>query len=260
MNLSFYENFISAIKSEKSFCLATVVETEGSTPRKTGAKMIVFQDGKSFGTIGGGLVEKQVINKAKSIIENQIAEICSFSFDNDADENDKMICGGKMSVFIEPFGNNKNLYIFGAGHCGFALAKTAAAAGFAIHIFDNREELANNERFPMAATITVDDYENSSADFMPKNKSFVAIMTQGHSADADVLKNVLDKNCCYVGLMASKRKKQQIFEKLIQEGTDKILIDKVYSPIGLDIGAETPEEIAISILSEMIKISSKNEE
>ena len=255
MNISFYENFISAIKSQKSFCLATVVETKGSTPRKTGAKMIVFQDGKSFGTIGGGLVEKQVVNKAKSIIENQIPEICSFSFDNNVDENEKMICGGKMSVFIEPFGDNKNLYIFGAGHCGFALAKVASNAGFVIHIFDDRDDQASKERFPMAATITVGDYKKTSAEFSPKNNSFVAIMTQGHSADADVFKNVLNKNCCYVGLMASKRKKQQIFEKLIQEGMKKSRLDKVCSPIGLNINAETPEEIAVSITAELIERS-----
>ncbi len=255
MNLSFYESFISAIKSEKPFCLATVVETKGSTPRKTGAKMIVFQDGKSLGTIGGGLVEKQVINKAKSIIENQISEICSFSFDNNADEKEKMICGGKMSVFIEPFGSNKNLYIFGAGHCGFALAKIASNAGFAIHIFDDREDQASKERFPMATTITVEDYEKSSNEFCPQNNSFVAIMTQGHSADAEVLKNVLNKKCFYVGLMASKRKKQQIFEKLIQDGMEKRQIDKVCSPIGININAETPEEIAISITAQLIERS-----
>jgi len=255
MNLSFYENFVSAIKSGTPFCLATVVKTEGSTPRKSGAKMLVFQSGKTEGTIGGSLVEQQVIEKAQSIILSGEPEICSFSFNANADEKDKMICGGKMKIFIEPFVSNKNLYIFGAGHCGFALAPVAAAAGFVVHVLDDREDQASKDRFPMAATITVGDYEKISGDLCPKKDAFVAIMTHGHSADAEVLKNVLAKDCKYVGLMASKRKRQQIFEKLVKEGIDKNSMEKVCSPIGLDINAETPEEIAVSITAELIEKS-----
>ncbi len=164
-----------------------------------------------------------------------------------------MICGGEMQVFIEPISAGSPLYIFGGGHCGLALARLAVETDFAVHIIDDREEIASPERFPMAASITIGNYNKISKEIVLPENAFVAIMTQGHSADADVLENLITKKYFYIGLMASKRKRAQIFGKLAANGIDKKLLENVHSPIGLDIGAETPEEIAVSILAEMIQ-------
>ena len=252
---NFYEQLASVIKSGKSVCLATVIKAEGSTPREAGAKMLIFADGKTIGTIGGSLLEKKVIDKAVELLKTSAPPtIEKFSLKEKSDNKSGMICGGEMQVFIEPISSGSQLYIFGAGHCGLALAKIAAQTGFAVHIIDDRPEIASTERFPMVASITVSDYNKISKEIsLPKN-AFIAIMTQGHSADAEVLENLITKKYFYIGLMASKRKREQIFEKLAANGIDNNLLEKVHSPIGLAIGAETPEEIAVSILSEMIKL------
>ena len=255
MNTTFFEQLASAVKSGKSVCLATVIKAEGSTPREAGAKMFVFADGKTVGTIGGSLLEKKVIDKAVEMLKNSDPPtIEKFSLKEKSDNKSGMICGGEMQVFIEPISSGSQLYIFGAGHCGLALAKIASQTGFAIHILDDRPEIASQERFPMAASITIGNYKKISKEISLPENAFVAIMTQGHSADAEVLENLITKKYFYIGLMASKRKREQIFEKLAATGIEKNLLEKVHSPIGLSIGAETPEEIAISILSEMIKL------
>ena len=255
MNTTFFEQLASAIKSGKSVCLATVIKAEGSTPREAGAKMLVFPDGKTVGTVGGSLLEKQVIDKAVEILKSGGSpSLEKFSLKENSSNKSGMICGGEMQVFIEPISSGSQLFIFGAGHCGLALAKVASQTGFAVHIIDDRPEIASRERYPMAASITVEDYNKISKEIDLPDNAFIAIMTQGHSADAEVLQNLITKKYFYIGLMASKRKREQIFEKLAANGISKELLEKVHSPIGLDIGAETPEEIAISILSEMIKV------
>jgi len=255
---TFFNQLASAIKSGKSVCLATVIKAEGSTPREAGAKMFVFADGKTVGTIGGSLLEKKVIDKAVEILKNSgTPTIEKFSLKEKGDNKSGMICGGEMQAFIEPISSGNQLYIFGAGHCGLALAKIAAQTGFAVHIIDDRPEIASAERFPMAASITVGEYGKISKEIILPENAFIAIMTQGHSADAEVLKNLIARKYFYIGLMASKRKREQIFTKLAADGIEKNLLEKVHSPIGLPIGAETPEEIAISILSEMIKLRSE---
>jgi len=253
MNTNFFQQLSSAINSGKSVCLATVVKAEGSTPREAGAKMLVFSDGKTVGTIGGSLLEKRVIDKAVNMLKSgSPPSIEKFSLKDD--DKTGMICGGKMQVFIEPISSGSQLYIFGAGHCGLALTKIAVKTGFAVHIVDDRPEIASRERYPMAASITVGDYNKISKEIDLPDNAFVAIMTQGHSADAEVLENLITKKYSYIGLMASKRKREKIYDKLAQNGIEKSLLENVKSPIGLSIGAETPEEIAISILAEMIKL------
>ena len=252
---TFFQQLSSAINSGKSVCLATVVKAEGSTPREAGAKMLVFSDGKTIDTIGGSLLEKRVIDKAVNMLKSgSPPSIEKFSLNDKNDDKTGMICGGKMQVFIEPISSGSQLYIFGAGHCGLALAKIAVETGFAVHIVDDRPEIASRERYPMAASITVEDYSKISKEIDLPDNAFIAIMTQGHSADAEVLENLITKKYSYIGLMASKRKREKIYDKLAQNGIEKTLLENVKSPIGLPIDAETPEEIAISILAEMIKV------
>ena len=250
---NFFQQLASAVKSGKSVCLATVVKAEGSTPREAGAKMLVFADGKTVGTVGGSLLEKKVIDKSIELIKSGKTSLEKFSLKGD--DKTGMICGGEMNVFIEPISSGQQLYIFGAGHCGLALAKIAVETGFAIHIFDDRPEIASRERYPMAESITIGDYNKISKEIDLPADAFIAIMTQGHSADAVVLQNLITKKYSYIGMMASERKREQVFDKLSKNGIEKTLLKNVKSPIGLDINAETPEEIEISILAEMIKLN-----
>ncbi len=249
---TFFQQLSSAIAAGKSVCLATVVKAEGSTPREAGAKMLVFADGKTVGTVGGSLLEKKVIDKSIELIKSGKTSLEKFSLKDD--DKTGMICGGEMHVFVEPISSGQQLYIFGAGHCGLALAKIAVEIGFAVHIVDDRPEIASRERYPMATSITVEEYNKISKEIDLPADAFIAIMTQGHSADAVVLQNRITKKYSYIGMMASERKREQVFEKLGKNGIEKTLLENVKSPIGLDINAETPEEIAISILAEMIKL------
>ena len=254
MNSNVFDVLNRSLKSGKQVCLVTVIKAEGSTPREAGAKMLVFPDGKTVGTIGGSLLEKNVIVKAVEMLKNSAPPVIEkFSLKDKSETASGMICGGEMQVFIEPISAGSPLYIFGGGHCGLALARLAVETDFAVHIIDDREEIASPERFPMAASITIGDYNKTSKEIVLPENAFVTIMTQGHSADADVLENLITKKYFYIGLMASKRKRAQIFGKLAANGIDKKLLENVHSPIGLDIGAETPEEIAVSILAEMIQ-------
>ena len=189
---NFFQQLSSAIASGKSVCLATVVKAEGSTPREAGAKMLVFADGKTVGTVGGSLLEKKVIDKAVDMLKfSSLPVLEKFSLKND--DKTGMICGGEMIVFIESISSGSQLYIFGGGHCGLALAKIAVETGFAVHIIDDRPEIASSERYPMAASITVGDYGKISKEIDLPEGAFVGIMTQGHSADAIVLENLITK-------------------------------------------------------------------
>ena len=258
MNVKIFEALTDSLKSGKQVCLATVIKAVGSTPREAGAKMVIFQNGKAVGTIGGGLLEKKVIDKAVELLKiSGEPTIEKFSLKEKSENEAGMICGGEMEVFIEPISSGSQLFIFGGGHCGFALAKIASRTDFAIHIIDDRSEVVTSEKFTMATSITIGDYDKISKEITLPNGAFIAIITQGHSADATVLQNLITKDYAYIGLMASKRKREQIFDKLAADGIDKKLLENVRSPIGLDIGAETPEEIAVSILAEMIKFRAK---
>ena len=254
MTTDILEQLVSAVESGKPVCLVTVVKAEGSTPRDAGAKMLVFSDGGSVGTIGGSLVEKTMIDKAVEAIKTGKPQLETFRLTESESGEASMICGGEMTIFLEPIRAGKTLLIFGAGHCGHALARTASAAGFVIHVFDDRPDVASRERFPMAASITVGEYDETSAAAEFPADSYIAIMTQGHAADTVVLKNLIKKKYRYIGMMASTRKRDEVFNRLSEIGIAKSLLDKVYSPIGLDINAETPEEIAVSIVAELITI------
>jgi xanthine dehydrogenase accessory factor len=254
-NVSIYEDILSCMKAGISFCMVTVTSAAGSTPRKAGAKMIVLEDGSIKGTIGGGMVEQKMRKKALEVLRDGTPGIETYSLAADHNSSEEMICGGEMTFFLEPHTTGKNVYIFGAGHCGYALARAAHLAGFSIHVLDDRPEVATRERYPMAASITVGDYAEISAQFQPANDAYITIMTQAHAGDETVLEHVLRKECRYIGMMASTRKREIIYKNLQDKGITEQELKRVHSPIGLEIDAETPEEIAVSIVAELIKVS-----
>jgi xanthine dehydrogenase accessory factor len=232
----------------------TIVRANGSTPQRIGAKLLVFPDGRTVGTIGGGCYENDAIGRAREVIASGKPAIVKYDLNDDFVEESGLICGGQMEVYIDPISPAPRLYIVGAGHVGFHLARAAADAGFRIHIVDDREKFANRERFPSAEAIVVDDIPAwlHRAD-VPSN-AYVVVVTRGHTHDFDALRALAARDLRYLGLIGSRAKVVRVFEALLAEGMPPECLERAHAPIGLDIGAVTPAEIAISILAELIAV------
>jgi xanthine dehydrogenase accessory factor len=162
------------------------------------------------------------------------------------------VCGGTLEIFVEPILPPAELYIFGAGHVAASLYKIAQIAGFDVTVVDDREAYANRERFPEAQQVIAEDFDKAAARLAPSESSYIVIVTRGHRDDMRMLRWAVQTPARYVGMIGSKRKTIAIFRELQQEGLDAQLFDRVHAPIGLDIGAITPEEIAVSITAELI--------
>jgi xanthine dehydrogenase accessory factor len=237
-------------------CVATVVRREGSAPREVGAKMVISSTGKTAGTVGGGIVEKDVISKASGVMKTGKPMMLDFDLSGARKDLDS-ICGGNMSIFLEPFGLVKSLLIMGAGHVGSAIAALASKSGFDVTLVDPRAEYIAPERLRKEIGDDVNGIAASPDDFEDRVKitdaSFVVICTSGHASDREWLGAVLRKSPRYVGMLGSRNKARAIFEALEAGGTARERLDTVHTPIGLDIGAITPEEIAVSVVAELIK-------
>jgi xanthine dehydrogenase accessory factor len=232
----------------------TIVRSNGSTPQRAGAKMLVFADGRIVGTIGGGCYENDAIGRARDAIATGKPALVSFDLNDDFVQESGLICGGQMDVYIDPIAPAPALYIVGAGHVGWHLARTAADAGFRIHVVDDREKFANAERFPFAENIEVDDIGAwlHRADLPPT--AYAVVVTRGHTHDFEALRALAARDLRYIGLIGSRAKVARIFDALEAEGMPAECLRRVHAPIGLDIGAITPAEIAISILAELIAV------
>lgn len=247
------EKALEASRSGEIVALATIVRAQGSTPRAVGTKMIVFKDGSFRGTIGGGEMERRVIEAAKTALLNRQPALLHYNF-QEVEAGDPGICGGENDVFIDLIAPPMEMVIAGAGHVGQAVAELGAFLGLECIVIDSREEWANAERFPRARKILV----GSIAEELQKHpiglRSYVVIATRGHLEDGEALAAVLRSPAAYIGMIGSRRKKLRIFEMMRAQGFEEHLLERVSAPIGLDIGAETPEEIAVSIIAEVVKV------
>jgi len=232
----------------------TIVGANGSTPQRTGAKMLVFADGRTIGTIGGGCYESDAIGRARLAIADGRPHLARYDLNDDFVQESGLICGGQMDVYIDPIAPAPRLYVIGAGHVGFHLARAAAEAGFRIHIVDDREKFANAERFPMADSVVVEDIAAWLHRADLPSSAYVVVVTRGHTHDLDALRALAARELRYLGMIGSRAKTARVFDALESEGLPVPCLDRVHAPIGLDIGAVTPAEIAISILAEMIAI------
>lgn len=249
-----YEEILKIKARGECAALATVISTDGSTPREQGAKMLIRQDGSIEGTVGGGLMEKMVREEAVKVIENGIPKMVHF--DLTGKEKDGMICGGVAAVYIEAIAPKSAIYILGAGHIGFYLARMAKMADFRVVVGDNRPEYANRERFTEADEILAEEYDKIFTKLTVNSSAFIVIVTHGHTHDQAVLEWALATRARYIGMIGSRKKTRQVLDNLISKGFSAEDIEKrVHSPIGLDIKAETPAEIAVSILAEIIQVS-----
>jgi xanthine dehydrogenase accessory factor len=248
------EAALAAEANGEPAALVTVIATEGSTPQKAGAKMLVYADGTIVGTIGGGCLEAEMTRRARVAIEHRATARASYDLTPDQAGEDGLVCGGRMEVFIEPVESAPTLCLFGAGHVAQPLARMAKAAGFRVEVADDRAKFANTERFPDADRIVVDDFAAAARKMTLGRNSFAVVVTRGHQGDTDALRAVLGKGLRFVGLLGSKPKMVHIFAALLESGVPGDHLEEVHSPLGLEIGAESPDEIAVSILAELIAV------
>ncbi len=323
---AFVRSLNELVERKESFVLATVVESTGSTPRSSGAKMAVRADGSILGTVGGGLVEAKACKDGRAMLgageSDGSARLAFVDMTQELAADSDMICGGGLSVLLEmvapdglcaeaygrlndllrrgvrsslrtrfeekdalcavdhtilidlPVGNSltfgrektgmtleepmippSSLYIFGAGHVSLFTARVGAMVGFRTVVLDDRADFSNRERFPEADEVVVLPSFDGCCDGLGINdKSFVIIVTRGHLHDRNVLAEVLRTGAKYVGMIGSKKKRDKIYDSLLADGFSQKDIDRCHSPIGLTIGAQTPEEIAVSIGAELIQV------
>ncbi|HUK23883.1 MAG TPA: XdhC/CoxI family protein [Terriglobales bacterium] len=252
--MDIYEEIVKLRQSGRRGAVATIVNVRGSVPSFETAKMLVRDDGSIVGTIGGGCVEADVWQAAREVMESEKPRTLSFNLNQNPKYDTGLVCGGTLDVFIEPVLPQALLYIFGAGHVSVNLYKTARSAGFDVTVVDDREAYANRERFPEAREVMAEDFDRAMARLSPGEPAYIVIVTRGHRDDMRVLRWAVQTPARYVGMIGSKRKTISIFRELVKEGLSEKLFERVHAPIGLDIGAITPEEIAIAITAELIAV------
>ena len=254
MNREVFAAVADALERGEAAALVTIVSTRGSTPQRVGAKMLVFGDGRMVGTIGGGCYENDAFGKAREAIRSRRPQLVHYELDDDFAQETGLICGGQMDVYIEPIEPSPELYIVGAGHVGFHLAKIAHEVGFRVHVVDDREKFANADRFPSAVEIVVDDIPAWIARANLPPHAYAVIVTRGHTNDLDALRALAPRELRYLGLIGSRAKVARIYDALVEDRMPAEALARVHAPIGLDIGAVTPQEIAVSILAELIAV------
>ncbi|MHB8111136.1 MAG: XdhC family protein [Syntrophorhabdaceae bacterium] len=326
-----FDKIIEYLREGRGGTLATIISRVGATPRDAGAKIFIGDDGSIDGTIGGGCVEAEVWQHARSVIRNREAKRLRYAMSGKTVEDDGMICGGTVDLFLEPvtekhrdiyetifechlkggravifttigsspfrkllilengktFGDlvipdtlkfqdficnssplvqdglliesvlpPAHVYIYGGGHISQHISRMAKAVDFHVTVVDDREYFANRERFPEADEIVVEDFRDVFKETRPRANDYAVIVTRGHKHDAVVLEEVLKNPPRYTGMIGSRRKVKILFDDLRDKGFGDDLLRTVHAPIGIDIGAETPQEISVSIIAELIKIRS----
>jgi xanthine dehydrogenase accessory factor len=330
-----YEIICDYLMKNKTGVLATVIKRTGSAPRDVGAKMFIGEDGKSFGTVGGGILEDGAYKEALAIMGKNVIKTFSVNMNADAVNEKDMLCGGDVVILLEPvttqhhdvyrqievirknrqrglivtgfgksilaktlfdkegniagdipddetinriktlphlkksvlteeyfadpIGETVSLYLFGAGHVSQYVAKIAKIADFDITVIDDRKEVANRERFPDADAIIVTNMRDAFYCLDFTGDEYIVIVSRSHEQDAEILEEALKRNTRYVGIIGSKRKVRIILENMKEKGFSENAIESVHAPVGIPIDAETPQEIAISIVAELVKIKNRSQ-
>lgn len=252
--MDIYEQIVELRRQGRRGAVATIVNVRGSIPSFKTAKMLVRDDGSIVGTIGGGCVEADVWQAAREVMESEKPRTLSFDLNQDPKYDTGLVCGGTLEVFVEPVLPPALLYVFGAGHVSINLCKVASNAGFELIVTDDRSSYATKERFPAAREVHAIEFDEAMGKLEPNEASYIVIVTRGHRDDMRILRWAVQTRARYVGMIGSKRKVIEISKTLQQEGVPAHLFERVHAPIGLDIGAVTPEEIAVAITAELIAI------
>ncbi len=248
-----YSAILEAQNRGQSAALCTVIRSSGSVPRHSTSKMLVFADGRFVGTIGGGEMENRVIEAARQVAHSGQAQILEYNL-VDPKQGDPGVCGGAVEIFIEPINPPPQGIIIGAGHVGRAAAHLAKWLGFRVIVSDDRADLASPEWIPEADAYLAGALSAHLAEIKLNPQTYVLLLTRGVQFDVPLLPKLLEADVAYIGVIGSRRRWAQALKELREQGVAEEKLVRVHSPIGLELNAETPEEIAVSIMAEIIMI------
>lgn len=241
-----YHALIDIHQDKNAAVLCIIIASDGSTPRKAGSKMLVFPNGDIKGTLGGGSIEHAIIEEAMELMHSHQVKTKQYHLGNDLG----MQCGGQTTVYFESLNAAPRLFIFGAGHIGKELSEMAMPFGFDVTLIDNREELEKKDWG--RAHFFMKDFKEACHSIDFRSDDFVIVTTYKHLYDEEIVAYILNQPHAYLGMMASKRKAALAQKKWLEKGIPKTAIDQVYAPVGLKIQCETPKEIALSIMAQMV--------
>ncbi len=238
--------------------LATIVATRGSTPGRESMRLLVQADGTFLGTVGGGCLEAEVYETAMDVIRDETSQTMSFRLNEKDMPDSGLLCGGEVTIFVEPL-TTPSLWIFGGGHISKALCQVASLAGFRVTVADDREAYANRERFPEAAEAIAGPLADLVAAMPIRANSYAVVVTRGHKEDGEILKLLANRagdgeTLRFLGMIGSKAKRAVLFRQLRAAGVDEDFLQSVRSPVGLLIGARSHEEIAVSVVGELVSV------
>jgi len=264
MKMNIYHKILEQNRQNVPFAIATIVKTEGSVPGKVGFKILVDHSGKTTGTVGGGALEKQVIQECLSRLKSGNSGLQEYKLQDKISANDKgpvpiipMMCNGKVWIYYEINSKLTEIYIFGGGHIGQVLCYYLSKLNYKIILIDNRREFTDKEKNPFAHELIHADYINYVEEFTPSKDAFVVIVTHGHNFDLEILQTIYQRklNLRYIGVIASRSKSGKLKKKLREKFGPKADFTKLYTPIGIDIGGDTESQIALSIAAEIQAIA-----
>jgi xanthine dehydrogenase accessory factor len=241
-------------KAGRKAALATIIQVQGSIPSYESSKILIRDDGSIVGTVGGGCVEAEVWAVAQDVMREEKPRRLHFNLNAQPEYDNGLICGGSLDIFVEPILATPTAYLFGGGHVSLYVSKVASVAGFDTVVIDDRPAFANKERFPEASETHAGQWEEIFPKLKINDFSYLVLVTRGHKGDLTCLRWALSTPARYIGMIGSKRKFIEIAKVLESEGVPTEKIERVHSPVGLEIGALTPEEIAVAIVAEMIAV------
>lgn len=251
MDFEFYQELRECFAAGDEFVLCTVVEASGSSPARVGQKMVVFADGTIRGTVGGGVHEEDIRRQAVALFATGGSRLLAFDLAGEI-TSPAPVCGGSFRCFIELLQDRPKLFIFGAGHIGEVLCALARPLRFRVTVVDERSDFARPERLPGADAVVCRPYEGVVAGLGIDARSSVVIVTPGHVKDREVLTQVISTPAAYVGMIGSQRKWEEMKKSMVDQGISRAKLDSVHCPIGVNLVGQSPAEIALGILAQIV--------
>lgn len=248
---SIFSQLLAAKENGEPIALATIIRARGSVPRHAGSKMLIYEDGRISGTVGGGEMEARVVQEAVSALNEGQPRVVPYSLVDPA-SGDPGVCGGEVEIYIEPYQPATTIFVIGCGHVGQAVVKLAKWLGFRVVANDDREELATPEQTPDADIYLPGSIEEALASFKVTSNTYIVLVTRNVLLDRQILPHLVDTRASYIGIIGSRRRWEETKRLLREDGLNEEQIQRFHSPIGLELQAETPEEIALSIMAEIV--------
>lgn len=257
-----YEKMLESINKElklgNEVAFATLMEVKGSSPGKQGSTLCYFKDKSTMGTVGGGILEYEIINKCKECLESKEDSLFEHTL-SESSEDTPMQCGGSVKGYIKVFKPRPRLLIVGGGHVGHSVYNVSRTLDFYTIVVDDREEFANKERFKDAEEVYSGKIASILNDMRIDDNTYVVIATRGYEKDLEALRSIINKNASYIGMIGSRKKWTTLKAELIEEGVSNKLLDQVYAPVGLNISSNEVDEIAFGIIAELLLVKNKGD-